>query len=151
MPCSPQASTCGRRTAAVSPRSRSARASRTRLLRCSLRRSSRRPWSRSISISAFVTKRSTCRWRWHDEVLAVSGFARVVDPADAREAAQHILSGRQYRSSPTPRPLRKQLSWLGDRLHKPLDWIGNALSHVPRLLLIAIAVAAVGLAIAFIV
>ena len=68
----------------------------------------------------------------------MSGFARVVDPADAREAAQHILSGRQYRSSPTPRPLRKQLSWLGDRLHKPLDWIGNALSHVPRLLLIAI-------------
>ena len=80
----------------------------------------------------------------------MSGFVTAVDPADARNTAHHILSGRQYRSSPTPRPLRRQLSWLGDRLHKPLDWIGNALSHVPRLLLIAIALVAVGLAIAFI-
>jgi len=81
----------------------------------------------------------------------VTGFAAAVDPADARKTAHEILSGRQYRSSPTQRPLRKQLSWLGDRLHKPLDWIGNALSHVPRLLLLLIALVAAGLAIAFIV
>lgn len=81
----------------------------------------------------------------------MSGFVTAVDPADARKTAHDILSGRQYRSSPTPRPLRRQLRWLGDKLHAPLDWIGNVLSHVPRLLLLAIALVAVGLAIAFIV
>ena len=81
----------------------------------------------------------------------MSGFATAVDPADARRAAQHILSGRQYRAAPTPRPLRKQLNWLGDRLHKPLDWIGNLLSHVPAILLLVIAFVLAGIAIAFIV
>ena len=80
----------------------------------------------------------------------MTGFAAAVDPVGARDAARHILSGRQYRAAPTPRPLRKQLSWLGDRLHKPLDWIGNLLSHVPAPLLLLIALAAAAAAIAFV-
>lgn len=77
-------------------------------------------------------------------------FAAAVDPAAAREAAREILAGRQYRPAPTPRPLRKQLTWLGDRLSKPLDWLGDLFSHVPGNLLLAIGLLTAGLAIAFI-
>ena len=81
----------------------------------------------------------------------MSGFAAAVDPAAARQAAHDILSGRQYRAAPTPRPLRKQLNWLGDRLHKPIDWIGSLLSHIPGVVLLAIAFVVAGVAIAFVV
>jgi LPXTG-motif cell wall-anchored protein len=42
--------------------------------------------------------------------------AAPVDPDAARRAAQRILSDRRFRASPTPRPLRGPLHWLGDRL-----------------------------------
>ena len=74
-----------------------------------------------------------------------------VDPGDARQTAREILAGRKYKSSPTPRPFRKQLSWIGDRLHGPLDWIGRVLSHVPGIWLLVIAFIVIGLAIALIV
>jgi hypothetical protein len=81
----------------------------------------------------------------------MSGFVADVDPADARQTARRILSGRQYRSAPTPRPLRKQLNWLGKLLEKPFKWIGDVLSHVPAILLLVIAFVIAGVAIAFIV
>jgi len=58
----------------------------------------------------------------------------VVDPDDARRTARDILNGRQYRSSATPRPFRRQLSWIGDRVHGFFDWIGRGLTHVPSAL-----------------
>lgn len=78
-------------------------------------------------------------------------FSEPVDPDSARAAARAILGHRQFRSSHTPRPLRKPLNWLGDRLTGITHWIGRVLSHVPTALLFLIALVAVGLAAAFIV
>jgi len=72
-----------------------------------------------------------------------------VDPDQARNAAQHILSGRQYRTAPTPRPFRKPLNWLGDRLHGFFDWLGRALSHLPWLLVLVLALGVAVAAITF--
>ena len=75
--------------------------------------------------------------------------AAPVDPDTARAAARHILSGRQYRSAPTPRPFRKPLSWIGDRLHGIVDWFGRVFSHVPAPLLFGIGLTVAVLAIVF--
>jgi hypothetical protein len=83
--------------------------------------------------------------------MGVSRLSEVVDPAVARDAARDILGRRQFRSSRTPRPLRKPLTWLGDRLRGIMHWIGDVLSHVPAVLLLLIAVVVIALAIAFIV
>jgi hypothetical protein len=72
-----------------------------------------------------------------------------VDPDQARNAAQHILSGRQYRSAPTPRPFRRPLSWLGDRLHGIFDWLGRVLSDVPWLFVFIVVIGLVIAAIVF--
>jgi hypothetical protein len=84
-------------------------------------------------------------------VVTAPRLSEAVDPDSARAAARDILGGRRYRSSHTPRPLRKPLNWLGDRLTGITHWIGRVLSHAPTLLLLLIALVAVGLAIAFIV
>jgi Domain of unknown function (DUF4129) len=60
----------------------------------------------------------------------MTGRAGAVDPGDARRAAQHILSGRQFRPAPTPRPFRNQLNWLGDRLHPIVSWFGRVFSDI---------------------
>src|SRR3954451_138276 len=57
-----------------------------------------------------------------------------VDPDAARRTARGIVSGRQYRSAPTPRPFRKPLNWLGDRLHGIVDWFGRVVKSLPWLL-----------------
>jgi len=54
-----------------------------------------------------------------------------VDPDAARRDAQHILSDRRFRSSPTPRPLRGPLRWLGDRIESVFGPIGRWLGLVP--------------------
>jgi Domain of unknown function (DUF4129) len=74
-----------------------------------------------------------------------------VDPVSAREAARRILGSRRFRSSPTPRPLRKPLSWIGDRVSGILDWFGRVLSHIPSDLLLLLAIAAVVVILVFIV
>ena len=82
---------------------------------------------------------------------AVIGLSAAVDPDDARNSARHILSGRQFRASSTPRPLRNQLNWLGDRLHGITDWFGRVFSDIPGLLLFVIGLLIVAVAVAFIV
>ena len=69
--------------------------------------------------------------------------AAPVDPDAARKVARTILGSRRFRSSPTPRPLRKPLSWLGDRVSGIGDWFGRVLSHIPSDLLLLLAIAAV--------
>jgi hypothetical protein len=73
-----------------------------------------------------------------------------VDPDAARKTARDILGHRQFRRSHTPRPLRKPLSWVGDRLTGITHWFGRVLSHIPSALLFLLAVVAIGLAAAFI-
>jgi hypothetical protein len=60
----------------------------------------------------------------------MTGRAATVDPADAQATARHILSGRQFRPAPTPRPFRNQLNWLGDRLHPIVSWIGRVFTDI---------------------
>jgi len=76
--------------------------------------------------------------------------AAAVDPDSARVVARDILGRRQFRSSHTPRPLRKQLNWLGDRLTGVGHWIGRVFSHVHSAVLFLFALVAVALALAFI-
>jgi hypothetical protein len=71
-----------------------------------------------------------------------------VDPSDAQGVARHILSGRQFRAAPTPRPFRNQLNWIGDRLHPITSWFTRTFGDVfgtwlivPALLVIAAALA----------
>jgi hypothetical protein len=73
-----------------------------------------------------------------------------VDPDEARQVARDILGGRQYRSSPAPRPLRKPLTWIGDRVRSFFDWIGRAVGHVPALVWLLLAAVALVLAIVYI-
>ena len=70
-----------------------------------------------------------------------------VDPDEARRVARDILGGRQYHASPTPRPLRHQLTWIGDRVHDFAGWIGRGLSHIPEGVAIAFAAAVLGIAV----
>src|SRR5439155_13360751 len=70
-----------------------------------------------------------------------------VDPDQARRVARDILGGRQYHASPTPRPLRHQLTWIGDRVHGFAGWIGRGLSHIPEGVAIAFAAAVLGIAV----
>jgi hypothetical protein len=79
-----------------------------------------------------------------------SHWSAAVDPDAARNAARDILGHRQFHSSHTPRPLRKPLSWVGDRLTGIAHWFGRVLSHIPSPLLFLLAVVAIGLAAAFI-
>jgi hypothetical protein len=77
-------------------------------------------------------------------------WSTAVDPDAARKVAREILGHRQFRRSHTPRPLRKPLTWLGDRLTGITHWFGRVLSHIPTVLLAFLAVVAIGLAAAFI-
>jgi len=60
----------------------------------------------------------------------MTGRAAAVDPADAQATARRILSGRQFRPAPTPRPFRNQLTWLGDRLHPIVSWFGRVFTDI---------------------
>ena len=74
-----------------------------------------------------------------------------VDPDEARRVARDILGGRQYHASPTPRPLRNQLNWIGDRVHDFVDWIGRGLSHIPEGVALMFAAAILPLAVVLVV
>jgi hypothetical protein len=74
-----------------------------------------------------------------------------VDPDEARRVAQDILGGRQYHAAPTPRPLRHQLTWIGDRVHSVTGWIGRVFSHIPLVVALTFAAVVLGIVIYFIV
>jgi hypothetical protein len=80
-----------------------------------------------------------------------SRLSAAVDPDSARGVARGILGRRQFHSSHTPRPLRKPLNWLGDRLTGVTHWVGRVLSHLPAALLFLLALVAVALAVVFII
>jgi hypothetical protein len=62
--------------------------------------------------------------------VSASRAAAAVDPEAARRAAQHILSDRRFRPSPTPRPLRGPLRWLGDRIESVFGPLGGLFAMV---------------------
>ena len=73
-----------------------------------------------------------------------------VDPDEARRVARNILGGRQYHASPAPRPLRKQLSWIGDRVHGVADWFGRVISDIPGWFLLSAAAVVIVLVIVYV-
>jgi hypothetical protein len=75
----------------------------------------------------------------------IAALAAAVDPDDARQTARDILNGRQYRSTSTPRPFRRQLIWIGDRLHDLVAPIGRTFAALPFPVVLSVAVAVVGL------
>ncbi len=77
--------------------------------------------------------------------------AVVVDNDAARREARHILSGGQFHASPTPRPFRKPLAWLGDRLAPIGRALGRVVSAIPLGVWLMIAAVAIAVAIALIV
>ena len=65
-------------------------------------------------------------------------------PADAREEAREILAEDRFHETELPRPLRRPLEWLGDRLEPIWDFfepIVRPLSQVSWLVWLALAVA----------
>jgi hypothetical protein len=81
----------------------------------------------------------------------IAQLLAAVDPDQARRTARDILEGRQYRSSPTPRPFRRQLTWVGDRAHDVLDPIGRFLSELPLAMVVSFAAAIIALVVFFVV
>lgn len=70
-------------------------------------------------------------------MIVARGGTASPDPADAREQAREILSGRPFHEDPPPRPLRGVLEWLGDVFAAIGRWfaegpIGDAVSAVVR-------------------
>jgi uncharacterized protein DUF4129 len=57
--------------------------------------------------------------------------AFAVDPDRARDDARSILQDRRFRSSPAPRPLRRPLEWLGDRLRDLGRFVARAVHDIP--------------------
>jgi hypothetical protein len=68
-------------------------------------------------------------------------IAAAVDPERARADARNILSGRQYRSDPAPRPLRGPLHWLGKRLEPIARFLGSVFDAVPWFVWVALGIA----------
>jgi hypothetical protein len=81
----------------------------------------------------------------------IAPVVAAVDPDEARRTARDILNGRQYRSSPTPRPFRRQLTWIGDRVHGILEPIGRAISEVPLWIVLTISAVLVALVVLLVV
>ena len=80
--------------------------------------------------------------------MSPSRLVQAVDPDQARQAANDILSDRRFRRDPAPRPLRGPLHWLGDRLSGIERWIGDRLAVVPGIVWIMLALLVVGAVIA---
>jgi hypothetical protein len=62
------------------------------------------------------------------EALAEGGGGTAAAPAAAREEAADILAERRFHETGPPRPFRRFLEWLGDRLEplaRPLRWLAG--------------------------
>ena len=81
----------------------------------------------------------------------ITPVVAAVDPDEARRIARDILDGRQYRSAPTPRPFRRQLTWIGDRVHDLLAPIGRAIDNVPLWIVLSITATVLALVVVLVV
>jgi hypothetical protein len=76
--------------------------------------------------------------------------ALAIDPDRARDDARTILHDRKFRSNPAPRPLRRPLEWLGDRLRDIGHFVARIVRDVPGPSWLAAAALAVLVAIALV-
>ncbi|MEA2168491.1 MAG: hypothetical protein QOF76_1791 [Solirubrobacteraceae bacterium] len=56
------------------------------------------------------------------------------DASAAREQAREILAEKRYRPTDVPRPFKKPLDWLGDRLNSVGDWFGRRIDDLDGVL-----------------
>ena len=57
--------------------------------------------------------------------LAAGGERTAASPAGARAEAGAVLAERRFSETPPPRPFRRLLRWLGDRIDGPLTWLAE--------------------------
>jgi hypothetical protein len=57
--------------------------------------------------------------------LAAGGEGIAAAPADARAEAAAVLEERRFNETPPPRPFRRLLDWLGDRIDGPVSWLAG--------------------------
>lgn len=57
--------------------------------------------------------------------LAAGGERVAAAPAVARADAAAVLAERRFSETPPPRPFRRLLRWLGDRIDGPLGWLAE--------------------------
>ena len=57
--------------------------------------------------------------------LAAGGERAAASPAGARAEAGAVLAERRFSETPPPRPFRRLLRWLGDRIDGPLTWLAE--------------------------
>jgi hypothetical protein len=60
--------------------------------------------------------------------LAAGGERAAAAPAAARADAAAVLAERRFSETSPPRPFRRLLGWLGDRIDGPVTWLGRPLS-----------------------
>jgi hypothetical protein len=57
--------------------------------------------------------------------LAAGGERAAPAPAGARTEAAAVLAERRFSETPPPRPFRRLLGWLGDRIDGPVAWLAR--------------------------
>jgi hypothetical protein len=66
--------------------------------------------------------------------LAGGGERAAAAPAQARQEAAMVLEERRFNEARPPRPFRRVLGWLGDRIDGPLNWLGERIPGGDRAL-----------------
>ena len=66
--------------------------------------------------------------------LAAGGERVATAPAAARAEAAAVLAEREFSETPPPRPFRRLLDWLGDRIDGPLTWLAERIPGGERAL-----------------
>ena len=66
--------------------------------------------------------------------LTAGGERVAAAPAGARAEAAAVLAEREFSETPPPRPFRRLLGWLGDRIDGPLTWLAERIPGGERAL-----------------
>jgi hypothetical protein len=86
---------------------------------------------RAVDMDAALAGASGAELEARLDALAARGSADAADPAASRAEAGEILDERRFRGSESPRPLRRLLDWLGDRLEPLGDPFRSVAERTP--------------------
>jgi hypothetical protein len=86
---------------------------------------------RAVDVRAALSGASGEQLRERLDALADAEPTHRARPAAARADAEAILAERRFRGTESPRPLRRLLEWIGDRLNPLTDRISAAADRAP--------------------
>ena len=86
---------------------------------------------RRVDIGAALGGASGAQLRERLDVLAEDDDTQTADPAATRASAEDILAERRFRGADSPRPLRRLLEWIGERLNPLTDRVSSAADRAP--------------------